>query len=328
MSLGFRVRGFDLLGVDDPIDDVEYLTGDITDSHVLSDITRDIDFVFHLLEIKHEDNNTGKRRGKINLVTTLKLANLAKSLGVKAFVYHSGASVYGKPDEGLIPESAKRRPITRRGKEHLLVEDYLTETMAPRGMAVIILRTAPLIGWGTKRELFPSLYSTLKRASSGRPIFLIARGRYPVQFVDVEDVASAMVRAIRLVDDEPVMGSSLILNVAARDIMTQNDLAEFMLDFLESPSVTVNIPAITLPLTGLMRRLGIPPLGTDDHHLFKPQTIIDPLKAIELLDHTPKKITESLSETFNSWSEEDLFGEKGEEGFGGSGLLDGFKRRR
>jgi nucleoside-diphosphate-sugar epimerase len=296
LSLGFSVRGFDSEKVENPIDDVEYISGDITRSSTMSEMTHGVDHIFHLAWRSPEDINLKQNGDRLNLTTTIKIANIAKSLEVISFVYLSSSEVYGIPRRDLISEKEKRRPISRRGKDLLRVEDYLINTMAARGIGVVIVRTPPITGWGAPRESFPSLLHAARRILSGRSLLLVGGGRHLVQYVDVEDLASALVRSVR-----KIKPGCLELNVAAEDVVTQRDLADFFIDFYHSSSGIISLPSVAMPMVGLMRRLGAPPFATDSHFLFYPQTIIDTFRAKELLLYSPKTTVESISEMLKSW---------------------------
>lgn len=296
VALGFSVRGFDVAPVDDPVGDAEYICGDITRAGLLSDMVRGVDHIFHLLRVS--PGNASGRTGSVSsaLAMTIKLVTLAENLGVSTFVYLSGSEVYGRPREGFIEEGERRRPLTPAGKEHLTVENHLIGAAAEHELSVAILRCPPVIGWGTPKDLFPSLYFSLRNALTGKPVFLIGKGRYLVQYIDVEDLASAMARVI-LVRDE----RCLILNVAADDIISQCEISDFIFESYESASGLLHLPEAATTLVGLLKRMGIRPIGTDNHILFYPQPIIDTARSKELLSLTPKRTLESIEETFECW---------------------------
>ena len=299
LSLGFFVRGFDLTETTDTVSGVEYVFADITKSAVISRIARDVDHVFHLQNLSGPGLSTARKSGdtpKEHLTSTIKLANVAKSLGTKTFVYVSSAQVYGPSRGELYRESEKPRPISRTGRRHLAVERYLVETMVPRSLTVIILRIPPVTGWGIPPAAHPSLYASLRRAYVGKSIPLIGSGKHPVQYLDVEDLVSAMVRGIKTNTK-----GLLTLNVASDDIISQRELFDFLVEFTESPSNPLPLPNPLMPLASLLGRMGVPPLGTDAHTFQHPQTIIDSMRARDYLEFVPKRTTETLSEMFHSW---------------------------
>jgi nucleoside-diphosphate-sugar epimerase len=296
VALGISVRGFDVAPVDDPITDAEYLSGDITRAGLLSDMVRGVDHIFHLLKVPPKKASGQGGDVSSALAMTIKLMTLAENLGVSTFVYLSGSEVYGRPHEAFIEEGDQRRPLTPAGKEHLTIENYLIQAAAERDLLVAVLRCPPVIGWTTPKDLFPSLYYSLRNAITGKPIYMIGKGGNLVQYIDVEDLASAMARVI-LVRGE----RCLILNVAADDVISQGEIGDFLFESYGSASGLVHLPEATTALVGLLRHTGIRPVGTDNHILFYPQPIIDPAKGKLLLSLTPKRTLESMAETFEYW---------------------------
>ncbi len=281
------------------MDGADYLAGDIARAGLLSDMVRGVNHVFHLLRVP--PGAAPGRSGGVSpaLAVTIKLMTLAENLGVETFVYLSGSEVYGRPREGFIEEGERRRPLTPAGKEHLTVENHLLGAAAEHELSVVVLRCPPVIGWGTPKELFPSLYYSLRSALTGKPVYMIGSGRYLVQYIDVEDLASAMARAI-LVKGE----RRLALNVAADDVISQREIADFIFESYESASKLVHLPEAAAAVAGWLKKTRIRPIGTDNHLLFYPQPIIDTGRARELLLLTPKRTLVSMEETFSWWLDE------------------------
>ncbi len=88
VALGFSVRGFDAAPVEDPVEDVEYFSGDITRAGLLSDMVRGTDHIFHLFRAS-SGAASGRSKGGVTfaLALTIKLLTLAENLDVKSFVY-------------------------------------------------------------------------------------------------------------------------------------------------------------------------------------------------------------------------------------------------
>ncbi len=182
---------------------------------------------------------------------TIKLLTLAENLGVSSFVYLSGSEVYGRPHETFIEEGERRRPLTPMGKEHLTIENHLIGAAAERDLLVVILRAPPVIGWGTPRDLFPSLYFSLRSAVNGKPVYIIGKGGNLVQYIDVEDLASAMARVILLRDER-----CLILNVAAEDVISQREIGDFLFEAYESASAAGSAPGGNVDAGGVIEAGG------------------------------------------------------------------------
>ena len=296
VSLGFSVRGFDVAEIDDPIDEVEYVFGDVNRRSILSEISKEVDCVFHLIGATPKRAKKSGTSSSSHLATTITLANIALSHKVVAFVYLSSAEVYGVPKGVFIGEDEKRRPVTVAGREHALVEDYLINTISPRGLRVIILRSAPVTGWDVSQKTHPSLSLAFKNIMMQKQVYLVSNGRYLVQYIDTEDLASAMVRSIRIEGE-----GHLVLNVAAHDVVTQRELAAALIERFGPRSKIIDLGGSALPFIRFLNRIGRAPIGTDYHQRFSPQLLMDAVRANELLEITSKRIVESVSEMFSSW---------------------------
>jgi UDP-glucose 4-epimerase len=75
-----------------------------------------------------------------NTVKTLKLANLAKDKGIKAFIFSSTAAVYSPDNQGALTESAAKAPMSPYGWSKLMSEQMLADVSAAHGLPVGVLR--------------------------------------------------------------------------------------------------------------------------------------------------------------------------------------------
>jgi UDP-glucose 4-epimerase len=77
------------------------------------------------------ENNTGK---------TLRLANLAKDMGIKAFIFSSTAVVYATDNVGPLSEASPKAPISPYGWSKLMSEQMLADLSLAHGLPVGVLR--------------------------------------------------------------------------------------------------------------------------------------------------------------------------------------------
>jgi UDP-glucose 4-epimerase len=77
------------------------------------------------------ENNTGK---------TLRLANLAKEKGIRAFIFSSTAVVYAMDSEGALSEASPKAPISPYGWSKLMSEQMLADLSLAHGLPVGVLR--------------------------------------------------------------------------------------------------------------------------------------------------------------------------------------------
>lgn len=96
---------------------------------------------------------------KANYLDTLNLAKLAKSNGVKKFIFASSTSVYGNKNNRVVTEQSKLSPTTSYGKSKKKIEEKLIK-IANKDFKVIILRMVTLFGV-SKRMRFDLLVNNL-----------------------------------------------------------------------------------------------------------------------------------------------------------------------
>lgn len=78
---------------------------------------------------------------EINHLASVRLARLAKSAGVRRFLYASTCSVYGSAGDDLVNEDAPLRPLTPYAESKVRVEDDVAE-MADDSFTPVFLRNA------------------------------------------------------------------------------------------------------------------------------------------------------------------------------------------
>ena len=121
------------------------------------------DTIIHLAGISTNydpnENIYKKLSFKANYQDTLNLAKLAKSNGVKKFIFASSTSVYGNKNNRLVTEKSKPSPTTSYGKSKKNIEEKLIK-MADKDFKVIILRMVTLFGF-SKRMRFDLLINNL-----------------------------------------------------------------------------------------------------------------------------------------------------------------------
>ncbi len=125
----------------------------------------------------------------VNLISTRMIADVAKSAGVRRFVFASTCSVYGASDE-LLDESSDVQPVALYGHTKLASERVLLE-MASDSFQPTILRFATIYGFSgrTRFDLVVNLL-TAKARLEGR--ITVHGGEQWRPFVHVDDAARAI----------------------------------------------------------------------------------------------------------------------------------------
>ncbi|HVM14924.1 MAG TPA: NAD-dependent epimerase/dehydratase family protein [Egibacteraceae bacterium] len=186
-----RILAVDLEEPGMPAAKLEFRTADVRDP-LLPHALHGADVVVHLASRcgpwRDEDTMFA-----CNVHGTRHVLTAAEGVGASKVVHLSSAAVYGAHADNAVPlaESAPLRanPDFGYGYHHLLSEELVADWAAAHpGVTVSVLRPAPVLGPGVDDFIARTLES---------PRLPVVRGYTPPrQFVHVDDVATALVRAV------------------------------------------------------------------------------------------------------------------------------------
>jgi nucleoside-diphosphate-sugar epimerase len=163
LDAGYRVRVLDLMIYGTHVFDgipavhrpnLNVLTGDLRDRDLLEKALSGCDAVIHLACISNDPSfelNPALGRS-INYEAFLPLVDIAKSSGVRRFIYASSSSVYGVKDEPNVTEDLAREPLTDYSKFKAMCENELEKRRGP-GFTTLTLRPATVCGWSPRLRL-------------------------------------------------------------------------------------------------------------------------------------------------------------------------------
>jgi nucleoside-diphosphate-sugar epimerase len=161
LAAGYAVKVLDLYlyGTDvfDSVKDHPGLSqtrGDLRDASLLKKVIPGCDAVIHLACISNDPSyelnpNLGK---SINYDAFLPLVDIAKSSGVKRFLYASSSSVYGIKDEAEVTEDLPLEPLTDYSKYKAKCEEYL-QAAASDDFIVTTIRPSTVCGYAPRLRL-------------------------------------------------------------------------------------------------------------------------------------------------------------------------------
>jgi nucleoside-diphosphate-sugar epimerase len=154
---------------------------------------RGFDAVVHLAELSNDPlgENRPEVTYKINHEGSIQLARLAKSAGVKRFVYASSCSVYGLGSGEFLDETSAVNPQTAYARCKAMVERDV-RPMASNEFCVIFLRNATAFGPSPRMRFDIVINDLCALASTTRRIAMTSDGSPWRPVVHVEDICCAI----------------------------------------------------------------------------------------------------------------------------------------
>ena len=191
LERGHRVRAFDIMWFGNelrPHPDLEIVKGDVRNS---DEINLDgIDAIIHLSSVANDPcgDLEPKLTWEISCLATMQLADRAKRLGIKHFIYASSGSVYGVKDEDQVTEDLELLPISEYNKTKMCGERILLSYK--EDMVVQIVRPATVCGYSPRMRLDVSVNMlTMQALTNGKiTVFGGEQTRPNIHMDDITDL--------------------------------------------------------------------------------------------------------------------------------------------
>lgn len=279
LRYGYKVTVLDDLSmgkIENVSQKAKLIIDDIRDSKIVKTLLSETDILCHLaakVSIRNSLQNFFED-ASVNLMGTLNLLNNLQNTPVKKVCFASSMAVYA--DSSLatpISENHPTIPISPYGQSKKTAEYYVETVAKELGINWFNLRLFNTYGPGQSYTPYVGVMTIFaKRIADGKPPIIFDDGKQSRDFVHVKDIVQGWIKAI----DSPsnINGT---FNIGTGIPVTVNEIAQLMLDALNSPLRPIYQPA---------------------HHLELHNSIADISAAKRKLNYAPTKILrKSLSVT-------------------------------
>ena len=175
----------------------EFIEADIRDRQLMAMVLEDADLLFHEAAIVSVEQSVDdpEQTQEVNATATLQLLSLARELSVRV-VFASSAAVYGQPESIPISESEPTASSSPYGLAKLTADQYVKLYADLYDVEAIALRYFNIYGPRQTGGDYSGVIDVfLQQAHSGGPITVHGDGTQTRDFIHVDDVVQANLRA-------------------------------------------------------------------------------------------------------------------------------------
>ena len=184
-----------------------------------------IDAVIHLSALSNDPMGelNPNLTHEINFKGTVKIAKLAKKIGVKRFLFSSSCSIYGIAKDGVVDEESPVNPLTAYAKSKIDAEKELM-SIADSDFCVSIMRNSTVYGFSPKFRNDLVVNNLVTTALAFGEIRIMSDGTPWRPLIDVRDLSKVFIEFLE-VDSDKINGKIVNIgfdenNLQVKDIVS------------------------------------------------------------------------------------------------------------
>lgn len=203
---------------------------------VTADMLAGFDAIIHLAGLSNDPlgDYDPELTGEINRDASVRIAELAKSVGVSRFIFASSCSNYGAGGADFLDENATFNPVTPYGESKVAVE-LAVGPMADKNFSPTFLRASTAYGMSPRIRFDLVLNNLTAWAYTTGEVFLKSDGSPWRPIVHVEDIARAYVAAVEA-PREAVHAQALNVGTTTENYQIR-ELAEIVRDVVPGSKI-------------------------------------------------------------------------------------------
>lgn len=219
--------GHNIYGVTRVISDTSYeiVNIDLSSDWKISDLPAHIDFIYHLAQSDRfrEFPDGASDVFNVNVQSTAKLLQYARTAGVKKFIYASSGGVYGKSLYPFHENSPINPPgdlgyyLGSKACSEILVQSYASLCQ------VVIVR--PFFIYGLEQNRFMLIPRLFDNIASGKMVAIAGKNGIRINPIHVIDAANALVAISKT-------NQSRIYNLGGPEVLSIKEICELFGDYL------------------------------------------------------------------------------------------------
>jgi len=181
-------------------ENVEFIEGDFSATHLIADTIKGCDIIFHLActTLPKTSNEDPDFDVSSNVLGTIRMLDEAVKANVKRFIFiSSGGTVYGVPSIIPIPENHPTNPLCSYGITKLTIEKYLRLYHQLHGLNTISIRLSNPYGEYQRVDAIQGCIAVFcYKAITGQTIHIWGDGSVKRDFIYISDVVDAVLKLI------------------------------------------------------------------------------------------------------------------------------------